>query len=215
MISLKNRIFPIAFVIVAAFTAATLPVVANADPAASSAATADATSAIDQVRNTIDQVVKIVESLPGESNLSARRKQLRTLLDTRFDFEEMSKRSLGTYWKERTPAEQQEFVSLFSDLLAKTYLVRIEEVKSGMVRIKGENTDGTRATVKTSVQSKGDTFPIDYKLINQKGNWRVYDVVIENIGLVSNYRNEFAGIIRKDGFAGLIQRLKDKNAASQ
>ena len=67
-----------------------------------------------------------------------------------------------------------------------------------------------KAVVKTSITSRGDTFPLDYKLTNASGKWRVYDVVIENIGLVANYRNEFAGIIRKDKLSGLIQRLKDK-----
>lgn len=171
-------------------------------------------TAIEQIRATLDEVVKIVESLPGEENTKARRDQLRTLLESRFNFEEMSKRSLGTHWRDRTEPERKEFVALFSDLLSKTYMGRIEEVKSGMVRIRGESTDGTRATVKTVVQNKGESFPIDYKLIKQNDRWRVYDVVIENIGLVSNYRNEFAGIIRKEEFSGLIKRLQEKNASS-
>ena len=169
-------------------------------------------SARDQIQTTIDSVVKIVETNPGADHREQRRAELRKLLDQRFDFEEMSKRSLGTHWTARTPQERTEFVSLFSELLAKTYLGRIEEVKSGMVKIGDEISDGKRSTVKTKVKGDRDTFPIDYKLHNLNGEWRVYDVIIENIGLVSNYRNEFAGIIRKDEFAGLIQKLKEKNA---
>jgi phospholipid transport system substrate-binding protein len=171
-------------------------------------------SAKAQVTSTIDEVVRIVESLPGDNNRSERRTKLRQVIDARFDFDEMSKRSLGTNWAARTPAEQKEFISLFSDLLARTYLNRIEEVESGMVKIVSENGDDKKATVKTKILLKDESFPIDYKLLNEGGNWRVYDVVIENIGLVANYRNEFAGIIRKEEFSGLIKRLKEKVASS-
>jgi phospholipid transport system substrate-binding protein len=101
---------------------------------------------------------------------------------------------------------------VFSELLARTYLSKIETVKPGMVKVDGENVDSNKAVVKTIVTSKGDNFPIDYKLMFTDGRWQVYDVVIENIGLVANYRNEFAGIIRKDTFAGLMERLRQKIA---
>jgi phospholipid transport system substrate-binding protein len=79
-----------------------------------------------------------------------------------------------------------------------------------MVKVESENIESSKAVVKTVVLSKGDTFPIDYKLMLENGQWRVYDVVIENIGLVANYRNEFSGIIRKDKFPGLMERLRKK-----
>jgi phospholipid transport system substrate-binding protein len=80
-----------------------------------------------------------------------------------------------------------------------------------MVKVESESVDPPKAVVKTVVISKGDTFPIDYKLmVGSNGKWQVYDVVIENIGLVANYRNEFSGIIRKDKFSGLMERLRAK-----
>jgi phospholipid transport system substrate-binding protein len=80
-----------------------------------------------------------------------------------------------------------------------------------MVKVESENVEPPKAVVKTIVISKGDTFPIDYKLIQKEGgSWQVYDVVIENIGLVANYRNEFSGIIRKDNFSGLMEKLRAK-----
>jgi phospholipid transport system substrate-binding protein len=167
-------------------------------------------SAMAEMQTTLDGIIKVVEAAPGDDNKDKRRDQLRLLINPKFDFGEMAKRSLGTYWKEITPAEQEEFVRVFSDLLARTYLSRIETVKPGMVKVDAEDVDFPKALVKTTVTNKGDQFPIDYKLLSRDGKWQVYDVVIENIGLVANYRNEFAGIIRKEKFAGLLDRLRKK-----
>lgn len=170
-------------------------------------------SAMGEVRATLDEVIKIVTAYPTEKQLEQRRSKLREVINPRFNFEEMSKRSLGTYWKEINADQQKEFVQVFSDLLARTYLSKIETVQEGMVKFDSEKVDFPRALVKTVVKYKGDNFPLDYKLLNQEGNWKVYDVIIENIGLVANYRNEFAGIIRKESFDGLMKRLREKGKA--
>lgn len=167
--------------------------------------------ALVEMQKTIEGIVKVVEAEPGDEHKEKRREELRKLIDPKFDFDEMAKRSLGTHWKEITPVEQEEFVRIFSDLLAKTYLSRIETVKRGMVKMGTEEVDFPKAVVKTTVTNKGDQFPIDYKLLSKAGQWQVYDVVIENIGLVANYRNEFAGIIRKEKFTGLLERLRLKS----
>ena len=163
-----------------------------------------------EIESTINQLVEIVEKYPGDNNKNARRSKLRDVIAPGFDFEEMSKRSLGTHWKNITETQQSEFVEVFSDLLASTYLARVEHIEKNMVTIDSEKIVAPKALVKTSVTHKGDVFPIHYKLINRGGAWKVYDVIIENIGLVANYRNEFAGIIRKEKFAGLITKLKNK-----
>ena len=168
--------------------------------------------AISEVTQTIDEIIKIDALYVGDEKKTERRAKLREVIQPRFDFAEMAKRSLGAAWLEITPEQQVEFVAIFSDLLAATYLSRIESIKEGMVRIDGEVLDGSRSLVKTIVESKGDKFPIDYKLIlNAKNQWRVFDVVIENIGLVSNYRAEFSGIIRREKFEGLMVKLREKS----
>ncbi|MCO6429619.1 MAG: ABC transporter substrate-binding protein [Deltaproteobacteria bacterium] len=182
---------------------------ATAETAAGKTAGNDSTP-LQKVQATIDEIVEIVQQNSGDDSKDVRRQKLREVINPVFDFDEMAKRSLGPHWNKVTPEEQAEFVSVFSDLLAKTYLGKIETVKPGMVKVTKEKVDAPRAEVKTSVTNKGDTFPIDYKLQNTSGSWRVYDVEIENIGLVANYRNEFAGIIRKESFASLIERLKKK-----
>lgn len=163
-----------------------------------------------EMQKTIDDIIVIAEAHQGDSQKEVRRQKLRTLINPKFNFSEMSKRSLGPNWNEITPEEQADFTTVFSELLARTYLSKIETVKPGMVKVESEQVEGGRAVVKTTVTSKGDTFPIDYKLTFHDTSWQVYDVVIENIGLVANYRNEFAGIIRKEKFTGLMERLRKK-----
>jgi phospholipid transport system substrate-binding protein len=175
---------------------------------------ANAKAAIDEVRQTIDEVVKVAVSQKGASNKVSRRASLREIISSRFDFPEMSKRSLGAAWLKMSKAQQDEFVEVFSSLLARTYLERVETVEEKMVTIDSEKVSFPKALVKTSVHRDSDVFPLDYRLHYKDGAWKVYDVIIENIGLVSNYRNEFSGIIRKDGIDGLIKRLKEKEDKS-
>ena len=167
-----------------------------------------------EMTSTVDSIIAIVESNPADSQKDSRRAKLRELINPRFNFAEMSRRALGTNWNDITEAEQKDFVAVFSNLLARTYLSKIETVKKGMVEVVSESVELPKAVVKTKVESKGDTFPIDYKLLLEEGHWKVYDVIVENIGLVANYRNEFSGIIRKDGFTGLMIKLREKNAAA-
>lgn len=168
-----------------------------------------------QVKETLDKMVTIVAAYPGEGNTVERRRQLRELISPRFDFSAMAKSSLGPHWDKVTVEERTEFVNVFSNLLASTYLKRIENIRSDTVKIDGERmgTPPTTGLVKTTVTYKGDKFPIDYKLYRVADSWKVYDVIIENIGLVLNYRNEFAGIIRKEQFSGLMKQLRKKAAA--
>jgi len=172
-----------------------------------------ASSPLTEIKNTIDEIIKVVEKYPGKENTPERRVKLRELINPRFNFREMSQRCLGPAWNERSVDEREDFVNVFSTLLARTYLSKIETVKPGMVQINSETIEASKALVRTTVKNNSDTFPIDYKLLNEDGQWRVYDVIIENIGLVSNYRNEFAGIIRKEKFEGLMVKLREKSAA--
>ncbi len=167
-------------------------------------------SPLKQVEHAINDLVTVIETSAASTTVEQRREKLRKVIDPVFDFEEMARRSLGAYWKEISAEEQVEFVRVFSDLLARTYLSKIESLKRGMVHLESERIEAPRALVKTIVEDKGNKFPIDYKLLDQNGVWKVYDVIIENIGLVANYRNEFAGVIRKESFAGLMKKLSEK-----
>jgi phospholipid transport system substrate-binding protein len=163
-----------------------------------------------EVKATIDDLVKVVQQFSGGNQVAERRDHMLKIVRPRFDFREMSMRSLGEKWPTLSQQEQKEFTDVFSDLLASTYLKRIENIQAGMVQFKDENVRGSRAQVRTVVHYQDDVFPIEYRLLLEDGQWRVYDVIIENIGLVQNYRHEFAGIIRREKFTGLMQRLREK-----
>jgi phospholipid transport system substrate-binding protein len=170
----------------------------------------------DELRITIDKLVDTVEKTQGAAKTAERKKALREIIRPKFDFSEMSVRSLGPLWRDLPATQQSEFTVIFSELLARTYLSRIETIERGMVIIDGEKVYAApaggeaRAVVRTIVSQKGDKFPILYKVVFRENQWRVYDVVIENVGLVANYRNEFSGIIRREGFPRLMERLREK-----
>ena len=138
-------------------------------------------------------------------------KKLRAIILPVFDFQDMSRRSLGAQWKTVTDAEREEFSSLFSELLAKTYLKRIRNnAAKSVFNIIGETTQGESSLVRTEVEYDGEKIAIDYRMQLRDGKWHIYDVIVENIGLVSNYRSEFGGIIKKDGFGELLAKLRSK-----
>lgn len=204
-------------VLVVGLGVAVFPLVLDGAPRSVARAQVSLPSPRDALKITIDQLVDTVERLRGKDKAVERRHALRQIIDPKFDFAEMSVRSLGPLWKELPSEQQAEFTKVFSELLARTYLSRIETIERGMVTIDSEkispSTGGeARAIVRTVVSQKGDRFPILYKVVFRSNQWQVYDVVIENVGLVANYRNEFSGIIRREGFPGLMERLRTKVA---
>ncbi len=165
----------------------------------------------ERIKSVIEDVKTTVTSDRGKISEEALDEKLKLIILPMFNFEEMSRRSLGAYWSKGTPEEQKEFVTLFSDLLASTYLKRIKRnAEDSKITQITDRIDGEKAMVKSTVLALGEEVGIDYRLILQDGGWRIYDVVIENVGLVSNYRNEFPAIIREQGFKGLNQKLRDK-----
>ncbi|PYM99688.1 MAG: organic solvent tolerance ABC transporter substrate-binding protein [Candidatus Rokuibacteriota bacterium] len=145
------------------------------------AGTAVAGEPTDQVRRSVDEVLKIVQSQPDGS---ARRAAVRQAANRLFDFEETAKRALGPHWQQRTPAEHEEFVRLFSDLLEAAYVGKIDLYQGEKITYVGETVDGDQATVKTRIVTKqGNEVPVDYRLSREKDGWRVYDVIIEGVSL--------------------------------
>lgn len=145
-------------------------------------------------------------------------KDLRKMVDDIFDFSAMARASLSSNWNKATPAERSEYVDLFSQLLFDTYLKRIKEsIGDAKIKLEGvaRNKEGDKAIVKTKVDNGKEVAAIQYRMKNVKGAWRVYDIVVENVGLVSNYRSEFSSIIRKDKMAGLLEKLRNKQTKSE
>jgi len=173
------------------------------------AGTAVAGEPTDQVRRSVDEVLKIVQSQPDGS---ARRAAVRQAANRLFDFEETAKRALGPHWQQRTPAEHEEFVRLFSDLLEAAYVGKIDLYQGEKITYVGETVDGDQATVKTRIVTKqGNEVPVDYRLSREKDRWRVYDVIIEGVSLVANYRTQFNKIIQTSSYDDLVKRMRAKD----
>jgi phospholipid transport system substrate-binding protein len=164
-------------------------------------------------KQTIDKVIDILKNkeLKKPEKAQERRAEIRKVVGERFDFEEMAKRSLALHWRKRTPEERKEFVSSFSDLLERTYIKKIESYTDEKILYTDEKIEGDYAVVKTKIITKKNVdVPIEYRLLNENSNWKVYDVVIEGVSLINNYRSQFNDIIRRDSYEELVKRMKNK-----
>jgi len=171
---------------------------------------------MDEIRYPMDQIIRILRD-PHYQNASQKadqRQKIWRIVDKFFDFEEISQRTIARYWKNFTPDQQKEFVELFSEFLSNIYLKRIQgEYKNESVVFIGQDLlSDARASVKTKViREDSIEIPVDYSLLKRSNAWKVYDVVIEGVSLVKNYRTQFRGILLKQEPARLIETLKQKN----
>ena len=167
----------------------------------------------DQIKSTVDKALLVLKDprLRPAAKTKERREQLRQILFARFDFSEMAKRALGPNWRRRTAKEQDEFVRLFTELLERAYADTIESYTDEKIVYVGERLDGGYADVNSKIfTSKGEEFSLNYKAHLVSGEWRVYDVVVENISMVNNYRSQFNRVISNASYEELLRRLRDK-----
>jgi phospholipid transport system substrate-binding protein len=171
-------------------------------------------SVTDEVKKTVDEIVRIVadKELKNPQNEAKRRQLIKTAVGRIFDYEEIAKRSLATNWKTRTPAERKEFVQLFETLLQNSYSGKIESYNQEKIVYLNETVDGEYAEVRSKVvTAKRDEYSLDYRLMNKGGKWLVYDVIVEGVSLVSNYRSQFNKIITGQGYGELVKKLRTKS----
>jgi len=172
-----------------------------------------AATAQEQLKGAIDRVVATLDdpTMKGEGKAADRRAAVRKIANEIFDFAEIARRSLGRYWQPLTEPQRSEFVGLFGDLLERSYISKIETYGGEKIVYNGERMDGDLAVVSTKIITKNGTeVPIDYRLFKRGDNWKVYDVNIEGISLVSNYRTQFNKIIQSSSFNSLVDRMKAK-----
>jgi len=172
----------------------------------------------EQVRQTADKVLQVLQDprFKANGNMSQRREQLRQILGARFDFAEMAKRSLGSNWQKGSSAEQQQFVRLFTDHLEKSYIAQIESYAGEKIIYGREAVEQDQAEVETKiVTKKSEQVSVNYKLKADGAEWKVYDVVIENVSLVNNFRTQFSRILAKGSFAELISQLEAKSTGNK
>lgn len=169
----------------------------------------------DQIRSTVDQVLEILNNpkLKSKSAKEERRSRLRQVIYPRFDFAEMARRSLGSTWRRISGGEQQEFLNLFTQLLEESYVRNIDSYSGEKILYGREIEDQNFAEVATKIITNwGEEFAVNYKLHEVNGDWKVYDVVMENVSIVNNYRSQFTRLSDKHSFAELLDRIREQLA---
>jgi phospholipid transport system substrate-binding protein len=164
-----------------------------------------------ELRRYTDRVLEVLRA----PNLSPteRRAMVRELAVEAFDVSETARRALGPHWQRRTPAEREEFVKVFRDLLEQTYVSRIDEYGGERVEYTAERVEGDSAVVRANIVTKaGTSVPVESRLNQRDGHWRIYDILIENVSLVGNYRSQFDRVIRTSSYEELVKRLKERVA---
>lgn len=162
------------------------------------------------LKATIDEVIEIVTDENLKSQQQARREKLRETIGKRFNYNQMVIRSLAKDWNNRTPTERKDFEKLFKKLLENSYASKIESYSNEKINYVDEVVKGKYALVKTEIVRKDATIQVDYKMIQNDGEWKVYDFLIEGVSLIRNYRSQFTKIIRKESFDALVQKLSAK-----
>ena len=173
------------------------------------------TTPTEEVQETIGRIVGVLQDpMVADGAAIAKRKAVfREVLAARFDFKEMAKRSLGNHWQS-VAARQQEFVSVFTNFIERVYVGKIDSLKDTKIAFVRERIEGGVAQVDTQiVPAKGDDFPMNYRLHLVGGKWKIYDMIVENISLVENYRSQFDRILASATFDELLKKLQEKTSA--
>jgi phospholipid transport system substrate-binding protein len=172
----------------------------------------------DTLREYTEAVQKVLDdpALKADERRMERRAAVRKLASEAFDVQETAQRALGTHWQQRSPAEREEFVGLFADLLERSYIAKIDLYGGERLRFTEERVDGDNAIVRARVTTKkGTEVPVEGRMHKKGDRWLIYDVAIENISLVANYRAQFDRIIRTSSYAELVKRLRTRGELLQ
>lgn len=180
-------------------------------------AAAEAGSAMEAMKGTIDQALKVMEdeSLKSPEKSRERLEILEDIIGKRFDYREMGKRTLGKHWQQFSEADREEFVGLFRRFLSRTYAGNVDGYSGEQVEYLKERRKGDFAEVQTAVTSDKSAVSIAYRLLKRSNTWKVYDVVIDGVSLVKNFRSQFGRIIESESAKGLLEKLRTKTAGSK
>jgi len=167
---------------------------------------------IEQIKSTVDQAITILndDSLKGKDKHRVRQKQLFNLVDQRFNFQLMARLALGETWTTVDKNERRHFVELFSELLKNTYIRRVESYSGEQIVFTRQIVKNNLALIFSKYEKNNQDFTINYKMQNNNGKWLVYDVVIEGVSVIKQYRRQFAQILQNETMQGLIKRLDKK-----
>lgn len=172
---------------------------------------------MEAMKETIDQALKVLEDESFKSPEKSRERVeiLEDIIGKRFDYREMGKRTLGKHWQQFSETDREEFVRLFQRFLSATYAGNVDGYSGEQVQYLKERRKGDFAEVQTAVTSDKSTASISYRLLKRSNTWKVYDVVIEGVSLVKNFRSQFGRIIKAESAKGLLEKLRTKTAGSK
>lgn len=164
------------------------------------------------VKGMVDEVIGILkkEELKGEAHAQERRTLLEKAVERGLDYEEMAKRTLALHWRKRTPSERKEFVNTFHEFLSKTYAKRLETYSDEAVEYIKVRRKDSYAEVQTKIASAKTELHLDYRLVRKADRWWIYDIVINGVSLIRNYRDQFDRVIKKSSYAELVVKLRDR-----
>ncbi len=171
-------------------------------------------SPTEAVRGTVTRVISILEdpALQDRAKLMPRRRMLEEVIAGRFDYAEMSKRALAAYWTPLTDAQRAEFVELFKSFLSDRYAEKIEGYSGEQVLYLSERIEGTYAEVRTELHSSKVEIPMDYRLFLKESHWHAYDIIVDGVSLMKNYRSQFQKIIRESSYQELLKKLRERTS---
>jgi len=172
---------------------------------------------LDAVKSQINKILDVLRnpSLKGEAGKKVKREKIRGVSENMFDYSELSRRTLGQNWNKLNAGQQKEFIGLYKKLLEDAYADKIiNYTDEKVVFNKDSSLTEKTAEVQTTIMTKKADIPINYRVILKGSEWKVYDVVIEGVSLVSNYRNQFSEILASKSPDGLIDALRKKIAKS-
>ena len=167
----------------------------------------------ERVQETVDAVLEVLRD--ETRDVETKKRDIRVLVRERFDFRAMAQSTLAQNWRSASEAEQDRFVSLYSRLLEDSYLVMVEEYTNETVEYRNETQRNEKnAQVDTAILAADKEIPVVYRTRLKDGDWYIYDVVIEGVSLISNYRSTYQQIVRREGMDGLLARLEEKTGCA-
>ena len=166
----------------------------------------------DVIEHSLDNIISVLAdpARRDEQYWPEKKKEILTIINANFDFEEMAKRCLARAWRKRSSAEKEHFVTIFRELLQNTYIDRLKTVSDAGVSLEDVRIKGKKALVKTLVHQENKDYSFIFKLRQRDGRWLIYDIVVEGVSLVSNYRSQFSQVIGKEGYDALVSRIEEK-----